>query len=467
MAKMNPWLQEKLREVNPNPETLSLILEVEPEAMEDVKRRASEISGVSVGKQAFNYVEVTAPADAIPALEQIPGVRVVHYNVPRYPYQIPSTPLTFTDPLIGEIRISEIEVPGIPVYNAVTIPFTPLNLGANLLGALGVSAGGVHKPGLTIIPTSKAREVIEAPTVAPEIITRVAVLDTGAPFLFHPAWRKNITAVSFVSEPPWDGMAHGVWCTTAAFGSRLPTRFGYVDGVVHARDAGHGKVLTTPGMGSQMSVLQGMDWATRSFGAKIVSMSLGGPCQGGMEDPEVKIVEALKDYVIFVVAAGNSGPDEFTVGSPGAAPSAVTVAAYSTIAKETAEFSSRGPQAGWYQDRRDEFDRDHAAYGEDFLKPDLESPGGSGNKQANGKQEEIYSGVQGWYDGMSDFSPGDMLDSMRGTSMATPIAAGLISYLYDQGVVRTAADVKRFMKEGIATKNVDNGYGLIRLSRFK
>jgi subtilisin family serine protease len=87
-------------------------------------------------------------------------------------------------------------------------------------------------------------------------------------------------------------------------------------------------------------------------------MSLGGwPTDG--TDPLSQAVDRLTagKRVLFVVSAGNSGPGEQTVESPGAANSALTVGAVDA-GDELAAFSARGPRFG-----------DHA------MKPDITAPG--------------------------------------------------------------------------------------------
>ena len=87
-----------------------------------------------------------------------------------------------------------------------------------------------------------------------------------------------------------------------------------------------------------------MEWAAAE-GAKVVNMSLGG----GPTDGTDPLSQAVNDITaqtgtLFVVAAGNEGQDE-SVGTPGAAASALTVGAVDRN-DQLAEFSSRGPRQG-------------------------------------------------------------------------------------------------------------------------
>lgn len=101
-------------------------------------------------------------------------------------------------------------------------------------------------------------------------------------------------------------------------------------------------MLGDDGSGSDSSVIAGMEWAVAQ-GAKVVNMSLGsGPTNG--QDPVTQSLEALatSSGTLFVVSAGNNGPNISTVSAPSIAPHALSVAAVD-FAGGTASFSSRGP----------------------------------------------------------------------------------------------------------------------------
>lgn len=251
------------------------------------------------------------------------------------------------------------------------------------------------------------------------------------------------------------------WCITCAFGDTAKTRFGECRGVA---DPEKGtlmsvKCLSNVGFGTAFSVIEAMERAYK-WGAKVISMSLGGPLQGTVDDdPECRIVARLKDDCIFVVAGGNDGPAEWTIGSPGASPHALTVGSYSTVYNGLSLFSSRGPSGEWYKEHPDLWTQDEAKYGRALTKPDVIAPGG-GPVEPDQVMDVIYSGCMGWTDGMNDLTPGDGFEGMRGTSMATPHVAGLIALAYDRGLVKTAGDVKRLMARH-GTKDKFRGYGLI------
>jgi hypothetical protein len=226
---------------------------------------------------------------------------------------------------------------------------------------------------------------------------------------------RNLSMETTIPEPPIDMQGHGSWCTNCALGNPFDTRFGRVEGVATGADILHIKALSTAGFGTSFSVIKAMEIAYNR-GAKVVSMSLGGELQGSIfDDPEVKVVEGLSKLgMIFVIAAANSGPDEYTIGSPGAAPSAITVASYSiTDAPKVAYWSSRGPQGAWYKDKPDELAKAEQVFGEDAYKPDCSAPGG-GRAEKNAKPDEVlYAGVNGWFDGFYDMLA-DGFEAMHG-----------------------------------------------------
>jgi len=328
------------------------------------------------------------------------------------------------------------------------------------------------QPNYIFVPTGEARKIIQAPD-PPEnkiVNTKVCVIDTGIGFpdvFMLPPSKGRMWMTSTIEQPNFlDGLGHGHWCITAAFGASHQARYGLCMGVADpvGGKLGSVKCLSTLGFGTTWSVIQAMEKAVK-WGAKVISLSLGGELQGSVDfDPQCSIIERLKDQVIFVVAAGNSGPDEWTINSPGASPSALTVGSYSPVYGGVSIFSSRGASAPWYKANPEQYIRDFAAHGYDMVKPDVIAPGG-GPVEDGQKVDLIYSAVRGWTDGMNDSIPGDGFDGMRGTSMATPLVAGLVALAVEKNLVRTASDVKRKMSlHGLKPKLLDRGYGLIRWS---
>lgn len=124
------------------------------------------------------------------------------------------------------------------------------------------------------------------------------------------------------------------------------------------------KVLDSGGSGSLSNVTAAVDWAVankQTYNIKVISMSLGtSGSSDGTDTLSQAVNRAADEGIIPVIAAGNSGPGRYTVGSPGAAAKAITVAAMADPGEggfNLATFSSRGPT-------RDE-----------RIKPDIAAPG--------------------------------------------------------------------------------------------
>jgi len=136
-------------------------------------------------------------------------------------------------------------------------------------------------------------------------------------------------------------------------------------------------------------------------GADIINMSLGGP--GSLDDPLTVAVNALEEHdVLVVISAGNEGSGPMTIGSPGNAEYAITVA--STDKTDfLADYSSRGP-----------------VFSNTFQKPDIAAPGSS----------------------IDSLAIGSGLVSYSGTSMAAPHVAGAAALLKQNRRSLTARQLK-------------------------
>ncbi|MFI7111531.1 S8 family peptidase [Nonomuraea sp. NPDC050227] len=233
---------------------------------------------------------------------------------------------------------------------------------------------------------------------------KVAVLDTGVDAT-HPdlAGRVKQSKV-FTGEPSvQDGNGHGthVAATIAGGDGRK--------GVAPGAELMVGKVLGDDGSGTLSGVIEGMEWAAAE-GASVISMSLGGSPTDGT-DPLSEAVNTLTERTgaLFVVAAGNDGA-AYSIGTPGAATSALTVGAVD--GKDAlAEFSSRGPRL------------------DDAPKPDLTAPG--------------VAIVAARAAGTSMGEPVDeRYTAASGTSMATPHVAGAAAIVKQRHPAWTARQIK-------------------------
>ncbi|MET7367569.1 S8 family serine peptidase [Streptomyces sp. NPDC005566] len=237
--------------------------------------------------------------------------------------------------------------------------------------------------------------------------TKVAVLDTGVD-AEHPdlvsrvAESKNFTD----SQTTDDRVGHGTHTASTVGGSGAADD-GRNKGVAPGTSLLIGKVLNDQGYGLDSWIIAGMQWAVDRK-ADVVSMSLGNPAIGDCSDPMAQATKELSKstHTLFVVAAGNAGPNAETVSSPGCVPDVLTVGAVDRD-DTTAPFSSRGPVAVTHT-----------------LKPELSAPGVDISAAAAGGR-----GVYAYR-------------TMSGTSMATPHVAGAAAVVRQAHPDWTAQQIK-------------------------
>ncbi|MEV6193262.1 S8 family serine peptidase [Streptomyces sp. NPDC051920] len=236
----------------------------------------------------------------------------------------------------------------------------------------------------------------------------VAVLDTGVD-TSHPDLTGRVAQTkSFIDgEEVADRNGHGTHVTSTVGGSGAASD-GQEKGVAPEATLAVGKVLSDEGSGSESQIIAGMEWAARDVHAKIVSMSLGSTEPSDGTDPMAAAVDTLSKETgaLFVIAAGNTGAPS-SIGSPGAADSALTVGAVDS-SDEAAYFTSAGPR-----------------HGDNALKPDLSAPG----VDILAARSQLVGG-SGYY------------TSMSGTSMATPHVAGVAALLAQEHPDWTGARLK-------------------------
>lgn len=512
---VNTGFAERLDEIDP--EFANVIIEARDGQLERALADLRGFEGVDISEGRISdgrFIPATVPEESIPDISRLSAVELVHQDqlsgilnplpaLRDVPFLTPENdPIrtkasdwvfeSFTpdDQYLGSMVIDEVEVPR---FNFAQIP--PGDPVQTALAAFDKITGS-ETDGKLHIPTSDVVDWILDGDVLSDTApndSKTAILDTGhTPLPDANGLRAPKLFSKVPGEVPFDYLGHGSWCTNMAVGREAPSAHGSVGGVAPGATYSHVKCLNSfPGVGRTSWILAAMDEAL-SWGADVISMSLGGEQQGPVEeDPYARFIRRNckenagdEDGAIFVVAAGNSGPDGYTIGSPGVAPEAITVGSWSLTDDAPAVFSSRGPQGAWYVDHPDRYKRDLGSADSDmFVKPDVVAPGGGReNEEKTSDADELLHQVStGWMEGMYD-GLRDARGSMKGTSMATPGVDGLVYRLYDEGIISTAADVKTVVRdkakveeytqaaEGANTtasgKNVAVGFGPIRESLF-
>ncbi|MHA1770893.1 MAG: S8 family serine peptidase, partial [Candidatus Thorarchaeota archaeon] len=242
----------------------------------------------------------------------------------------------------------------------------------------------------------------------------VAILDTGIDYT-HPdldaVYKGGYDFVDDDSDPK-DQNGHGTHCA----------------GIVAAEDNGDGvigvapeasiyavRVLDAYGSGSTSDIIAGIDWAIDN-NMDVISMSLGG---GSFDSAFNDAINRAYDAGIVVVAAsGNDGKE--AISYPAAYDNAIAVGAIDS-SHNLADFSNYGPEQ------------------------EVVAPG-----------VDIYSTMPTytvtlnywWYGGHSQ-----NYDTMSGTSMATPMVAGVVALILCANPDLTPAEVRDLLH----TTSVDLG----------
>jgi subtilisin family serine protease len=175
----------------------------------------------------------------------------------------------------------------------------------------------------------------------------VAVLDSGIDANHPDLEGKVVAEQNFTTDETTDDLhGHGTHVAATIAGSGDASD-GLRPGVAPGAGLINAKVLNAAGSGAISDIIEGMEWAAQE-GASILNMSLGGGVTDGTDPMSLAVDSISEEYnVLFVISAGNSGPGNESVTTPGSADYALTVGAFDKEG-QLASFSSRGPRMGDY-----------------------------------------------------------------------------------------------------------------------
>ncbi|MCM3364907.1 S8 family peptidase [Niallia sp. Sow4_A1] len=280
----------------------------------------------------------------------------------------------------------------------------------------------------------------------------VAIIDTGV----HPhedLITPNNRIVAFKDLvnhkiEPYDDNGHGTHVAGCVASNGLSSD-GIFEGTAPEANIIAIKTMDGRGRGTISNIIEGIEWVIdnkNTYNIHILSLSLGtSPLRSYKEDPLCQALEkAWEMGIVVLVAAGNEGPKSSTIGSPAIHPQLITIGAtddMNTVENNDdviANFSSRGPTK------------------DGFNKPDLVAPGSNIiSLRSPGSYSDIISPknrVNEYYFNMS------------GTSMATPISAGLVALLLEQDNQLSPNEIKKLLIEGAIDISDDKnaaGYGIV------
>ena len=162
----------------------------------------------------------------------------------------------------------------------------------------------------------------------------VAVIDSGFQHPSTPlvAWKDFVDG----SSTPVDPVGHGTH--VAGDVRQIAPEAGLV-GI---------RVMNAQGQGRPSDIIRGLQWAIENkerYNISVINMSLGGEPTGtpSSQNPiDRAVVAAIRKGITVVSAAGNSGPESHTIGSPADEPLGIAVGS-GRDSKTVSDFSSRGP----------------------------------------------------------------------------------------------------------------------------
>ena len=288
----------------------------------------------------------------------------------------------------------------------------------------------------------------------------VAILDSGADGEHPDLQGKIISFKDYINNrddtDPSDGMdaydddGHGTACAWNIVGDGAANG-GKFTGVAPGADLLVIKILNSEGSGDDSVIAQGIEYAIDEK-VDIISLSIGGEWTEDtyLVEPSVAAVnDAIDEGISVVIAAGNSGPQAYSINSPGIVEEAVTVGS-SNEDKGVVAFSSVGPVLRTTSNP--------IGY---MAKPDIVAPGylivsGRGH-QANAYEYIPYN--QSQYN--------EYYTQWSGTSASTPIVAGAIALLIDKHTQLTPEAAKASLMKSATDLDLDpmvQGWGVINVT---
>ena len=245
---------------------------------------------------------------------------------------------------------------------------------------------------------------------------------------------KFVDMVNFKNDP-YDDNGHGTFVAGVLCANSITSKYSGIDNKCNVIVI---KALDNVGETSSSSILRAMQWIMENkqkYNIKVVCMSFGS-IYLDKHDPLVLGVEVLWDNGIVVVSAGgNSGPENGTIMSPGVSKKILTIGSLDIKDNQfvVADFSSRGPAM-------------------DNFKPDIVVPGVDIiSTNVFGEEKKFYT-------------------KMTGTSVSTPMIAGVVSLLFKINPNYTPNQIKYMLVnscEKISGDRNSEGFGRLDLSKIK
>lgn len=270
----------------------------------------------------------------------------------------------------------------------------------------------------------------------------VAVLDTGC--FPHDDLNNRIAAFCDMVQhrrEAYDDNGHGTHVCGIIGGNGISSNSLYC-GVAPGCHLLPIKVLDRRGNGYASDVLTGLRWIRENrdtYNIRIVNISVGSFSRRNMSENSALVRgvnEAWDAGLVVVVAAGNMGPKNGTITTPGISRKVITVGCsddhkeVNVMGNRMIDYSGRGPT------------------GSCICKPDIVAPGASITSCSN--RQNSYT-------------------CKSGTSMATPLVSGALALLLEKYPEMNNRDVKLLLREravDIGLPRNQQGWGMLDVGQL-
>ncbi len=199
------------------------------------------------------------------------------------------------------------------------------------------------------------------------------------------------------------------------------------------------KVLDRSGDGTIAGILRGLNWILKNrhnLNIRIVNISIGAnnPNKFSENSTFVKKVNELWDSgIVVIAAAGNKGPDRYSISAPGNSRKIITVGSHDIPG--TPNHSGIGPTMACIK------------------KPDIVAPGSQIISCSN-----VYN-----------LHRGNAYSVKSGTSMSTPVVSGAVALLLESRPYLTPKEIKICLKNSstnLYLPHEKQGWGLLNIQNL-
>ncbi|WP_059171845.1 S8 family serine peptidase [Bacillus sp. FJAT-27445] len=313
-----------LPEMNPHEVINGIITLKEPTspmATHRILRKYPTIKVRHIYTEAFRGFSIEGTADEIRQLEKDPDVESFsELKTYRIEEEMAGTWSDLNSKIYGKygnIESNEINVEIRPRQNGRETEAEDPN-GAEMIGAVRL-AGFFDK--------NERRLTGEGVTVG--------VIDTGIDYT-HPDLRRNYGGgkdlVDGDSDPMETSGPHGVGTNHGTHVAGIIAGNGKIQGVAPRATVKAYRALGPGGKGTTELVLAAIEEAIKDQ-VDILNLSLGSAVNGPDLPVSAALNRAAEKGIVPVVSSGNSGPGQWTVGSPGTASKAISVGASTPLMK--------------------------------------------------------------------------------------------------------------------------------------